>query len=143
MPRPVPAVGVAVVEDGAVLLVRRGRGPNAGLWAVPGGKVDYGESMRAAAVREVKEETGLDVEVEQVVWVGETMGPGHPPAWHYTLVDYRARRTGGTPVAADDAHDVAWVPLDKARELPLTPTMPSLIEVLLHPRPGAGHDPEG
>jgi ADP-ribose pyrophosphatase YjhB (NUDIX family) len=140
--RPIPAVGVAVVEDGALLLVRRGRGPNAGLWAVPGGKVDYGESMHEAAVREMKEETGLDVEIEQVAWVGETMGPGNPPAWHYTLVDYLARRIGGTAAAADDAHEVAWVPLHRARELPLTPTMPSLIDVLIRLEPGAEHDLE-
>jgi ADP-ribose pyrophosphatase YjhB (NUDIX family) len=129
--RPIPAVGVAVVENGALLMVRRGRGPNAGLWAVPGGKVDYGESLRDAAVREVKEETGVDIEVEQVVWVGDAMGPGDPPAWHYTLVDFQARRRGGTAAAADDAEEVAWVALDQALELPLTPTMPGLIEVLL------------
>jgi ADP-ribose pyrophosphatase YjhB (NUDIX family) len=122
---------VAVVENGALLMVRRGRGPNAGLWAVPGGKVDYGESLHDAAVREVKEETGLDIEVEQVVWVGEAMGPGDPPAWHYTLVDFQARLRGGKAAAADDAEEVAWVALDQALELPLTPTMPSLIEVLL------------
>ena len=134
--RPIPAVGVAVVENGALLLVRRGRGPNAGLWAVPGGKVDYGESLRDAAVREVKEETGLDVEVEEVVWVGEAMGPGDPPAWHYTLVDFRARLRGGTPAPADDAQEVAWVALDQVLDLPLTPTMPSLIELLVGRRTG-------
>ncbi len=128
--RPIPGVGVAVINRGALLLIKRGRGPNAGLWAVPGGKVDYGESMRDAAVREVREETGIEVELEGVVWVGDAMGPGDPPAWHYTLVDYRARMTGGVLRADDDAAEAAWVPLDQVLDLPLTSTMPGLIAAL-------------
>jgi ADP-ribose pyrophosphatase YjhB (NUDIX family) len=111
-------------------MVKRGRGPNAGRWAVPGGKVDYGESMREAAVREVREETGIEVELDEVVWVGDALGPGDPPAWHYTLVDFSARMTGGTLRASDDAEEVAWVPLEDVLDLPVTPTMPALIAVL-------------
>ena len=129
--RPVPAVGVAVVRDGDLLLVRRGRGANAGLWAIPGGKVEYGESMRAAAIREVREETGIDVELGEVIWVGDALGPGDPPAWHYTLVDYSGQMIGGALKAADDAREVAWISLKSALELPLTPTMPDLVAVLL------------
>jgi ADP-ribose pyrophosphatase YjhB (NUDIX family) len=139
--RPTPAVGVAVVEDGALLLVRRGRGPNVGLWAIPGGKIDFGESMPAAAVREVKEETGLEIELEEVVWVGDAMGPGDPPAWHYTLVDYRARVVGGALVAGDDAREVVWVPLDRVLNLPVTPTMPGLVDTLIRQETGVHHDP--
>ena len=117
------------------MLVKRGRGANAGLWAIPGGKVDYGETMRAAAVREVREETGLEIELGDVVWVGDAFGPGDPPAWHYTLVDYRASKTGGVLVAADDADAVAWVPLTEVHELPLTPTMPDLVSLLLATEP--------
>jgi ADP-ribose pyrophosphatase YjhB (NUDIX family) len=124
-------VGVAVIRDGALLMVRRGRGANAGLWAIPGGKIDYGESMRAAAVREVREETGIEVELDDVVWVGEAVGPGDPPAWHFTLVDFRGRMIGGTLEAADDAREAAWVPLDKVLDLPVTPTMPDLVFTLL------------
>lgn len=139
--RPIPAVGVAVVRDGDLLLVRRGRGANAGLWAIPGGKVEYGESMRAAAIREVREETGIDVELGEVIWVGDALGPGDPPAWHYTLVDYFGRMIGGVLQAADDAREVAWIPLKSALELPLTPTMPDLVAVLLEE--GETHDPIG
>jgi len=122
---------VAVVQDGDLLLVRRGRGANAGLWAIPGGKVEYGESMRAAAIREVREETGIDVELGEVIWVGDALGPGNPPAWHYTLVDYSGQMIGGVLKAADDAREVAWIPLKSALELPLTPTMPDLVALLL------------
>jgi ADP-ribose pyrophosphatase YjhB (NUDIX family) len=138
--RPIPGVGIAVIRDGALLMVKRGRGPNAGLWAIPGGKVEYGESMPKAAVRELREETGIEVELEGVVWVGDAMGPGHPPDWHYTLVDYRARMIGGRLAAADDAEEVAWVPLGEVLDLPVTPTMPGLVASLLAER--AGGDPD-
>jgi 8-oxo-dGTP diphosphatase len=141
-PRPIPGVGVAVINGDALLLIKRGRGPNAGLWAVPGGKVDYGESMPDAAVRELREETGIEAEIEGVVWVGDAMGPGDPPEWHYTLVDYRARMIGGTLAAADDAAEAAWVPLDQVLDLPLTSTMPELIAALVA-RPGGGADDLG
>jgi len=132
-----------VVNDGSLLLVKRGRGPNAGLWAIPGGKVDYGESMPEAAVRELREETGIEAELGEVIWVGDAIGPGDPPAWHYTLVDYRARMIGGLPRAADDAEAVAWVPLDQVLDLPVTPTMPDLIAALIEVQLGDGFDEIG
>lgn len=128
--RPIPGVGVAVVDDGRILLVQRGRQPGRGLWAVPGGKVDLGETLTEAARREAREETGLDVEVGDLVWAGESIGPGQPPAWHYVLVDFLAVRLGGQPVAADDAQQAAWFSLEEARRLQLTPTMPSLLDRL-------------
>ena len=134
--RPIPGVGVAVIKDGALLMVKRGRGPNAGMWAIPGGKVDYGESMPAAAIRELREETGIVAEIERVIWVGDAIGPGDPPEWHYTLVDYLARMTGGRLEAADDAELVAWVPLDQVLDLPVTPTMHDLVEALRRARAG-------
>jgi len=132
-----------VVEGGALLVVKRGRGPNAGLWAIPGGKVEYGESMQEAAVRELREETGIEAELERVVWVGDAIGPGNPPDWHYTLVDYQARMIGGTLQAADDAELVAWVPLDQVLDLPVTPTMPDLVAVLLEIHAGGDSDEIG
>ncbi len=126
-----------VIQGGALLLVRRGRGPNAGRWAVPGGKIDYGETMREAVVREVREETGLEVEVGEVVWVGDAFGEGDPPAWHYTLVDFRCRVIGGELTAADDALEVAWVPLEEVLDRPVTPTMTELVSMLREGRRGA------
>ena len=131
MSHPIPGVGVAVLHDGRLLLIRRGRGPGQGFWAVPGGKVDLGERLADAAVREVMEETGLAISVGPVVWVGESIGPGDPPEWHYTLVDFLGAPTGGSEIEArDDAADARWVTLEEARLLPLTPTMWPLLEVL-------------
>jgi ADP-ribose pyrophosphatase YjhB (NUDIX family) len=124
--RPVVGVGVAVVDDGRLLLVQRGREPGRGLWAVPGGKVEFGEPMREAARREVAEETGLVVEVGDVVWVGEFLEGAH----HIVLIDFEGTVVGGDLGAADDADDVRWVPLDEATEYPLTPTMYHLVDTL-------------
>jgi 8-oxo-dGTP diphosphatase len=123
---PLVGVGVAVVNDGQLLLVRRGRDPGKGLWAVPGGKVEFGEPMREAARREVAEETGFDVRVGDVVWVGEFLEDDH----HIVLIDFHGEVLGGDMRAADDADDVRWVPLDEAADYPLTPTMYDLVDTL-------------
>lgn len=127
---PRPGVGVAIVDGDKILLVQRGREPGLGLWAVPGGKVEWGETLKAAAAREVLEETGLDVRVGGIIWVGESIGPGELPAWHFVLVDFVGWSVGGTLQPADDAADAAWFTLDEARALPLTPTMPPLLDLL-------------
>ena len=137
---PIPGVGAVIVEWGALLLVQRGRGPGVGLWAVPGGKVRFGETQRQAVIREVREETGLEIEPGEVVWVGDSLGPGDPPAWHYTLVDFAARIVGGDATAGDDAVAVEWVPLDEVLDRPVTPTMVDLVELL---RSDGGHKKDG
>jgi acetyl-CoA carboxylase carboxyl transferase subunit beta len=123
---PVVGVGVAVVDAGKILLVRRGHAPGKGLWAVPGGKVGYGERLRSAAAREVREETGMEVEVGDVIWAGEHLGEGG----HIVLVDFLGTVVSGKLAAGDDAAEVRWVPLAEADAYPLTGTMYELVELL-------------
>lgn len=86
--------------------------------------------MLATARREVQEETGLEIEVGEVVWAGDSLGPGHPPEWHYCLVDFVGQVTGGELKASDDAAEVGWFTLEEAAQLPLTSTMPALLKEL-------------
>jgi len=125
--RPLVGVGVAVVDEGKILLVRRGHEPGRGLWAVPGGKVDRGERLVEAAAREVEEETGLTVEIGDLVWAGEHISDHG----HIVLIDFLGKVVGGVLVAGDDADQAEWVLLEEARDYPLTDTMYDLIEVLL------------
>ena len=116
--RRVPCVGALVHDDdGRLLVVRRAREPGAGLWSVPGGRVEQGESDDHAVVREVLEETGLHVTVG--IRVGTVQRPG-PAATIYDIRDYAcALAVQTTPVAGDDAAEVRWVSRRDLRELPL------------------------
>lgn len=97
-------------------MVRRGRGPAAGEWSVPGGRVEPGETLAEAVVRELAEETGLEGLCEGLVGWVERIGPDH----HYIILDFAARVLDPEqPQAGDDAAEAAWVPLDEVAELAL------------------------
>jgi len=122
----VVGVGVAVVDEGRILLVQRGHEPGKGLWAVPGGKVTLGETLRAAAAREVQEETGLVVDIGEVIWAGEHISHHG----HIVLIDFLGSWVSGELEAGDDAERAEWVPLVEAADYPLTGTMYELIDLL-------------
>jgi 8-oxo-dGTP diphosphatase len=113
--QPVPAVGVICFRGREVLLIRRGRPPLEGQWSLPGGRLEFGERLEAAALRELREETGVEAEVLGLVAVVD----GLFPQAHYVLIDYAARWLSGEPVAGDDAAEAAFHPLDALEELGL------------------------
>lgn len=98
-------VDVVMPSEGGVVLIRRGTDPYEGMWALPGGFVEVGETVENAAVREAKEETNLDVELENLV--GIYSEPDRDPRGHNVSVTFLARITGGNAEAATDADEVA------------------------------------
>jgi 8-oxo-dGTP diphosphatase len=105
---PSPAAGVLIVEGGAVLLVKRRYEPFKGLWSIPSGFIEYDEDVRATAVREAMEETGLSVEIDALHAVVSCFDD---PRGNTILVLYRAHSLGGAPKAGDDAEEVRFFPL--------------------------------
>lgn len=107
---PLVGVGAVIVHQGRVLLVRRGTEPLRGRWSIPGGLIEVGEMLREAVVREVREETGLEVEpLELVELLDRIHREGERVRYHYVIADYLCRVTGGALKAASDAEEVRWV----------------------------------
>jgi 8-oxo-dGTP diphosphatase len=108
--RPIVGVGAVIVDQGRVLLVKRGRPPLLGEWSLPGGVVELGETLRVAAEREALEETGLIVKAGEVLEVLERIIPGKDaaPQYHYVLIDFICVVKGGELRAGGDAADVRW-----------------------------------
>lgn len=98
------------MQEGRALIVKRAHEPRKGEWSLPGGHVELGETLVDAVRREIKEETGLDVEVGEVVEVFDRVHRlDGRVQYHFVIVDYVCRPVGGTLCAGDDAEDVAWV----------------------------------
>jgi ADP-ribose pyrophosphatase YjhB (NUDIX family) len=108
IPRPVVGVGAIVIHDDHLLLVRRGRGPAQGCWSVPGGRVEAGETLAEAVVRELAEETGLEGVCGPFIGWVERIADDH----HFVLLDFEVTVLERLdPIAGDDAAEAAWVPL--------------------------------
>ena len=113
-PRPVVGVGAVVIDGDRVLLIRRAHEPLKGQWSMPGGGVELGETLEAAVAREVREETGLIVEVGPIVEVLDRImkDADGRVEHHFVLVDFVCRRTGGDLKSASDADAAEFVPLE-------------------------------
>lgn len=119
-PHPVPTVGVVCLRGDQVLLIKRGTPPRLHQWSLPGGRLEWGETTAAAALRELKEETGVDAELLGLIDVVDGVFPARPGGEitrHYVLIDYAARWTGGEPAAGDDAADARFASRDEAMAL--------------------------
>jgi len=132
------AVGAVVFKDGNVLLVRRGKPPAEGVWAIPGGRIELGESMQAAAEREILEETGVRIKAGHPVFtfdVIERDGDGRI-RFHYVIVDLMAEYVEGEPIAGDDAKEARWISATDLSLLSVSRTTKYLLETHFH-----FHDP--
>lgn len=131
--RPIVGVGAVVVENGRALLVKRAAEPLRGHWSIPGGMVELGETLRQAIAREVREETGLVVEVSGVLEVLDSIhrDPDGRTRYHYVLVDFFCRRTGGELQAASDASEVRWAAIEELAGLAMTETAQRIIRKAL------------
>lgn len=109
---PVPAVGVVCWKGDKVLLIRRGTPPRMGEWSLPGGRIEPGERAIDAALRELREETGVEARILRLVDVVDGIFP--EAGRHYVLIDYVAEWVSGEPVAGDDATEAVFLPVDAA-----------------------------
>ena len=127
-PRPVLAASVAVFRDGRVLLARRANAPLKGLYSLPGGKVEIGETMREAALRELMEEVGVVARIacfnDHVEAITRSEGGVQS---HYVIASFAARWVSGEPRTSADAEEVAWVGVDEIANLPTTPGLHQIV----------------
>lgn len=120
--RPSPAAGTVCFRGEDVLLIRRGTPPMAGDWSIPGGRIEFGERTEAAALRELKEETGIEarliglVDVVDAIFTSRSTGQ---VARHYVLFDFAAIWVSGDPVAGDDASHAEWISPERLATIPL------------------------
>ena len=124
-------IGGVVIEEGRALLIRRGSEPLRGQWSIPGGTLEIGESLQAGVARELREETGLEVRVLDVIEVfdrifpPETDNQGSPvshPKYHFVIVDYLCQRISGEARADSDVTDVAFAREEELEKYQLTET---------------------
>lgn len=110
-PRPILGVSTCVREGGRVLLVKRGRAPNPGRWAFPGGRVEAGETLREAARREVREEAGIESAIGEQIGLVEVIDRDDSGALtaHFVVIVFAGRYVSGDVVAGDDAAEARWV----------------------------------
>ena len=127
--RPFLGASVAVFRDGRVMLAARGRAPMEGLYSLPGGGVEPGETLAEAALRELREETGVEAELIGFVAPVEAIerdGQGRVRL-HIVIAAHAARWVSGEPQTGPEARDIRWVSEDEIDTLPTTPGLPGLL----------------
>jgi 8-oxo-dGTP diphosphatase len=129
--RPVVGVGGVIIDNGRALLIRRGSEPLRGQWSIPGGTLELAESLQEGVARELREETGLDVRVLELIEVFDRIFPDEHlaaseqkprPRFHFVIVDYLCERIGGEARAGSDVTDVAFANEEELAQYHLTET---------------------
>jgi ADP-ribose pyrophosphatase YjhB (NUDIX family) len=126
---PIAAVGAIVFKGESVLLIKRAREPSAGQWSIPGGKIELGETLAGAAVREVEEETGIEIRVDKVVNSYDNIirDESGDIKYHYLIVYYSADYVSGEPRLSPESSDVMWKELSGVREMEMSGILKEII----------------
>jgi ADP-ribose pyrophosphatase len=129
-------VGAVILEGDCVLLVKRGHAPLKGEWSLPGGTVELGETLHAAVVREVREETGLDVTVGPLLEVFDRIDRASDDRirFHFVIVDFACRPSGGALGPSSDADDARWVRITDLHEYRITQKATTVIQTAVDRR---------
>ncbi len=125
--RPQLAVSAVIFRDGKILLVRRARSPGKGFYSLPGGRVEFGESLHTALHREVDEETALQIEIVGLAGWREVL-PATGGGGHYVIMSFAARWTGKEPVLNDEHDDFKWLAPDGLGDLQVTGGLQEVID---------------
>lgn len=133
--RPVIGVGGVVIDQGRTVLIRRGTEPLRGEWSIPGGTIEIGETIEEAVCRELREETGLEVQVLELIELfdriyadGSTPKGKKEPRFHYVIADYLCELVGGDPRAGSDVTDLAFVREEELANFHLTEKATSVLK---------------
>jgi mutator protein MutT len=128
--QPVVGVGAIILSEGKILLEKRKNEPGRGKWSIPGGVVDVGEGLEQAVIREVKEETGLEVDEPSLIDVVEDveMDEKDKVKYHFVIIDYLVTVKHGELKAASDADALKWVPFGEVEEYTLTSSFRSFFQ---------------
>lgn len=128
--QPIIGIGAVIICKDRILLEKRKNEPGRGKWSIPGGLVELGERIEETVIREVKEETGLDVEKPELIDVVDNIrfDADGKVKYHFIIVDYFVKLKGGTLKAADDAEDLKWVAFNEVEKYDLTNTFRGFFE---------------
>lgn len=127
-------VGAVVIRNGKVLLVKRGRPPSEGLWAIPGGRLQFGETLQQGAERELLEETGIVIRATNPIYIFDVLDKDETGGvrYHYVIVDLAAEYVTGEVHASDDAVDARWLSADDLTLLSVSEKTIELLRDIVH-----------
>jgi 8-oxo-dGTP diphosphatase len=130
---PLVGIGALIVENGRVVLIKRGKAPLLGEWSIPGGMLELGETLRQGAEREALEETGLVVRATELLGVFDRVVPDTDGniVYHYVLIDFLCEKTSGELRAGADAADAQWFTPEEVAKLPLAEDTAGVIRAAL------------